>query len=239
MIKNKIMQKVTQKGPSLMGQKGLSPMGQILNVFFPPVCGICEKLSPRSLCNKCKKHIQNQVIYGVEDYKNTSSFFDEHIYLFRYSGEVRNAMLNYKFQEKAYIYTTFFDFFKNSEKIIVQIKKYDIIIPVPISKKRFKQRGYNQSEIFAREMAKFLKMDFDEKVLIKIKDNNAQSKLSMEERIKNVHDVYRIKNKQKIYNKKILIVDDIFTTGNTVNECAKLLIESSAKSVGIFTIAKD
>jgi ComF family protein len=112
-------------------------------------------------------------------------------------------------------------------------------MPVPISKKRLKQRGYNQSSLFAKELAKYLQIEYEEKILIKIKDNNAQSSLNEKERVKNVHGVYRIKNKQKIYNKKILIVDDIFTTGNTVNECAKLLIENKAKNVGVFTIAKD
>ena len=203
------------------------------------MCGFCGKLDRNSLCNKCKIQIQKNNLSKIEDYKNTSSYFDEHIYLFQYSGEIRNMILNYKFREKSYIYSTFVELIKNNKKICAQIKKYDIIMPVPISKKRLNTRGYNQSALIARKIAKMLNMCYEENILVKIKDNKPQSEMGQEKRKSNVKDVYTIKNKEKIYQKKILLIDDVFTTGNTVNECAKLLIENFASSVGIFTIAKD
>lgn len=208
-------------------------------MFFPPVCGFCGKLDRNSLCNKCKIQIQKNNLSKIEDYENTSSYFDEHIYLFQYSGEIRNMILNYKFREKSYIYSTFVELIKNNKKICAQIKKYDIIMPVPISKKRLNTRGYNQSALIARKIAKMLNMFYEENILVKIKDNKPQSEMGQEKRKSNVKGVYTIKNKEKIYQKKILLIDDIFTTGNTVNECAKVLIENFASSVGIFTIAKD
>ena len=147
--------------------------------------------------------------------------------------------MKYKFNEKSYIYRTFLEFIKNNKKICAQIKKYDIIIPVPVSKKRFKQRGYNQSALIAKNLAKTLNIDYKENVLVKIKDNKPQSEMGQDKRKSNVKGVYTIKNKEIINQKKILLIDDIFTTGNTVNECAKVLIENSANNVGIFTIAKD
>lgn len=84
-----------------------------------------------------------------------------------------------------------------------------------------------------------MQIQYEEKVLIKIKDNKMQSTLNKEERNKNVEDVYSIKNKNKIYNKKILLVDDIFTTGSTANECSKVLKKAMARNIGILTIAKD
>ena len=203
------------------------------------MCGFCGKLDRNSLCNKCKIQIQKNNLSKIEDYKNTSSYFDEHIYLFQYSGEIRNMILNYKFREKSYIYSTFVELIKNNEKICAQIKKYDIIMPVPISKKRLNTRGYNQSALIARKIAKTLNMCYEENILVKIKDNKPQSEMGQEKRKSNVKDVYTIKNKEKIYQKKILLIDDIFTTGNTVNECAKVLIENYASSVGVFSIAKD
>ena len=203
------------------------------------MCGFCGKLDRNSLCNKCKIQIQKNNLSKIEDYKNTSSYFDEHIYLFQYSGEIRNMILNYKFREKSYIYSTFVELIKNNKKICAQIKKYDIIMPVPISKKRLNTRGYNQSALIAGKIAKTLNMCYEENILVKIKDNKPQSEMGQEKRKSNVKDVYTIKNKEKIYQKKILLIDDIFTTGNTVNECAKVLIENFASSVGIFTIAKD
>ena len=208
-------------------------------MLFPPVCGICGKLDKNSLCNKCKIRLKKNALCKIENYKDTSSYFDEHIYLFQYTGEIRDTILKYKFNEKSYIYRTFLEFIKNNEKICAQIKKYDIIIPVPVSRKRFKQRGYNQSSLIARNLARMLNIDYKDNVLVKIKDNKPQSEMGQDKRKSNVKDVYKIKNKEKIYQKKVLILDDIFTTGNTVNECAKVLIENSASNVGIFTMAKD
>ena len=75
--------------------------------------------------------------------------------------------------------------------------------------------------------------------LYKIKNNKPQSTLKKEERQENVIGVYGIKNKKILQNKKIILIDDIFTTGSTVNECSKILKQSGVKQIGIFTIAKD
>ena len=121
------------------------------------------------------------------------------------------------------------------------MRKYDIILIVPISKQRKKSRGYNQSEILAKEIAKILQIKVNSKILIKTKNIIAQSTLKKEQRQKNVIGAYKVKNIEKIRNKKILIFDDIYTTGSTVNECAKVLVQAgiSKKNIGILTIAKD
>ena len=203
------------------------------------MCGICGKLEQKSLCNKCKIKLQKSAICKIEDYKNTSSYFDEHIYLFQYNGEIRDAILKYKFDEKSYIYRTFLEFIKNNENICAQIKKYDIIIPVPISKKRLNSRGYNQSSLIAKNLAQELNIEYSEKILIKIKDNKPQSEMKQDTRKSNVSGVYKVINEERINNKKVLIVDDIFTTGSTADECAKVLKDNSAESIGVFTLAKD
>ena len=74
---------------------------------------------------------------------------------------------------------------------------------------------------------------------MKSKDNKPQSEMNQDTRKSNVKGVYKVNNKEKIYNKKVLIVDDIFTTGSTADECAKVLKENDAGSVGVFTLAKD
>ena len=203
------------------------------------MCGICGKLDKNSLCNKCKIRLEKNALNKIENYKNNSSFFDEHIYLFQYDGEIRDTILKYKFNEKSYIYRTFLEFIKNNEKICAQIKKYDIIMPVPISKKRFSARGYNQSSLIAKNFANMLNLDYTEKVLIKFKDNKPQSEMKQDTRKSNVKGVYKVINKEKIYKKTVLIIDDIFTTGNTVDECAKVLKENDAECVGVLTLAKD
>ena len=115
------------------------------------------------------------------------------------------------------------------------------MVPVPISKIRYKNRGYNQTSVFASNLAKYLKIEYFENILGKIKNNNPQSLLNQEQREQNVHNVYKIKkyNITKIVNKNVLLVDDIFTTGSTVNECSKILNNFGTKNIDVFTIAKD
>lgn len=192
------------------------------------------------LCNKCKTLLNKQQIIGIDNYSlSQEKEFNEHMYLYAYDGIIRSLILKYKFQEKTYLYKIFLKNLKNNKKIYLFLKKYDIIIPVPISKKREKQRGYNQSSLLAKEISKDFNIKYNEKILMKDIHTEPQSSLSKEDRIKNVKNVYSVKNSEKIINRNILLIDDIYTTGNTVNECSRVLKQSGAKNIGILTIAKD
>lgn len=149
--------------------------------------------------------------------------------------------MSYKFKEKPYIYKTIVSFLGKKQKSFENLKKYDIILIVPINKKREKERGYNQSELIAKEISKIILAKIEKHILYKIKNTKPQSTLNKQQREENAKGAYIAKNTLKIENKKILIIDDIYTTGNTVNECAKMLIEKGIKksNIGILTIAKD
>ena len=131
------------------------------------------------------------------------------------------------------------NFLLKNEKFFPILKSYDTIIPVPISGKRKKQRGYNQSELIAREIAKRLGIDYDNQSLFKTKNIVEQSKLNKEERQKNIQGVYELRNQIMLKDKRILLIDDIYTTGSTVNECSRILSQAAPKKIGILTIAKD
>jgi ComF family protein len=127
------------------------------------------------------------------------------------------------------------------QKSFENLKKYDIIVIVPISNQRKRDRGYNQSELIGKEISKIIKVPIAKKVLYKIKNTVPQSYLNKKQREENAKGVYKAKNISNIYNKKILLIDDIYTTGNTVNECANALIKKGIKrtDIGVLTIAKD
>lgn len=131
------------------------------------------------------------------------------------------------------------NFTLNESRIVEKIKTYDTIIPVPISTKRKMQRGYNQSFLIAKKIAKSLNLEIINNCLYKDKNIIEQSKLNKEDRQKNIQGVYKLKNKEKLVNKKILLIDDIYTTGSTVNECCKILKQANPRKIDIFTIAKD
>ena len=112
---------------------------------------------------------------------------------------------------------------------------------VPLSWKRRLQRGYNQSQLIAETISNILQIKIESKILYKTKNIVPQSTLNKKERKENIKGAFKIRNIEKIKNKKILIIDDIYTTGNTLNECSKILIENGIKkeNIGVLTLAKD
>ena len=210
------------------------------NLVFPTCCLICGKLTKEILCKECKKEIYEKAIFKIERNRDAEKYFDEHIYIFEYKDKIRNLILDYKFNDKSYLYKIFSKIIIKNEKICGILKKYDIIIPVPIHKKRKNERGYNQSELIAREISrKIPNLEYRNDVVEKIKNTLPQSSLTKKQRKENVQNVYKVINKEKIVNKKVIILDDIYTTGNTVNYIAKILKEKKVKEITVLTIAKD
>ncbi len=208
------------------------------SIVFPPCCAICGKLNSKKCCKDCEKRINSQLNLNIEN--KAGYYFEKHMYLFKYKNEIRNLILDYKFRDKSYLYELFAKIITKNEKICGILEKYDIIIPVPIHKKRKKQRGYNQSELVARQISKNIaNLQLENKAFIKIKNNKPQSTLSKKQRKQNVKNVYKLENKGKIENKNIVLFDDIYTTGNTANEIAKILKRNGANKILVLTIAKD
>ncbi len=210
----------------------------VLNFIFPPVCGICLKISGKYICEECMELIKFKSLNKIDTYNNKN--FKEHLYIFKYEGIIRQRILDYKFREKSYLHSSFSEMILNSKENIEFIKKYDVLIPIPIHKDRMRTRGYNQSELIAKDLVYEIKnIKLENRVLIKTKNIIAQSSLNKKQRENNIKDVYQIKSAEKVMNKKVLLLDDIYTTGSTVNECAKILKEAGCIEVGIITIAKD
>ena len=164
--------------------------------------------------------------------------FQKLLYRFKYEGNSRKIILNYKFKEKSYLYKTFVNFLLKNEDFFNFIKNYDTIVPIPISKKRQKERGYNQSDLIAKEISKKIQIPYNN-VLIKSRNIIEQSKLNKEDRQKNIKGVYDLKNKEIIKNKKVILLDDIYTTGSTVNEASKILKQGNVKTISVLVLAKD
>ncbi len=218
---------------------------KISNLLYPPICGICEKINKDALCPKCNLELKKQSEVSIlqkeeiEENIKKEKYFEELMYIFKYEGQVRKLILDYKFNEKSYLYKTFVNFLLKNEKIFENIKKYDKIIPVPISKKRNKERGYNQSMLIAEEIANKTNLELVNNCLIKTKNIIEQSKLNKEDRQQNIQGIYNLQNARLIINKKILLIDDIYTTGSTVNECCKILQQANPKTIGVLVLAKD
>lgn len=212
-------------------------INSVLDYFFPPICGMCGEINENYICNNCYENIKKIKKCVINEYNNRN--FSKHLYIFRYEGIIRNKIIEYKFEDKGYLYKMFAKIILSDKKTCNFIKKYDVIIPVPISKKRKKKRGYNQSELVANELAQKLNQDIWTDIIIKKKDNKPQSELNKLERIKNVEDIYEINKPIEVKNKKVLLLDDIYTTGSTVNGIARKLKQNQTQEIGVITLAKD
>ena len=209
----------------------------LLDIIYPPVCGICDKINKKSLCKKCEIKIKPYQINEIKKIKNKS--FDYQIKILKYENIIRDKIIDYKFNEKAYLYKTFAKIILKNKKIYGFLKKYDIIMCVPMHIKKKMLRGYNQSELIAKELAKKLQIEKQFNNLVKIKDTKKQSTLTKEQRKTNLKNAFQIKNLEKVKNKKVILFDDIYTTGSTVEECSKVLKRVGVSSIAVVTLAID
>ena len=184
-----------------------------------------------NICNNCYNMFVINKIY--------KSYNRERFHMLKYEGIIRDKLIEYKFNDKPYLYRMFYEILIKDKNACDFLKGYDIIIPVPIHKKRKSLRGYNQSELIAKKLSDEFKMPMYIDVLKKQINTIPQSSLGKKARKSNAQNVYKVDNMQKIKNKNVVILDDIYTTGATANECIKVLKDAGAYRVGIITIAKD
>ena len=209
------------------------------------------------MCKSCNQELEKIAKVHVDKYNSKNIYYNEHIYLFKYEDYIRDKIISYKFDDKAYYYKTFVKILLKNKKICEILKSYDIIIPIPIHNKRRKERGYNQTELIAKQIVKELRTEHIQEIqqnsnissnleyldiLLKNKNSVHQSTLNKKQRLENAKNVYGLretKAAKTIAQKNILIFDDIYTTGSTANECAKIIRKLHPKKIGILTIAKD
>lgn len=207
---------------------------KVFDYVYPNMCGICGKriFSSSYTCTNCLSILK---CYRERIILNSNYPYDYMLNMYEYKGIVKSKICKFKFNEQKYIAKTFGNLIAKRVKELNL--EFDIIIPVPISINRYMERGYNQSYELAKILGKILKKAVCKDILIKIKNNKRQSMLHINERKKNVLGVYKTLKTDKIKEKVVLLVDDIYTTGATINECANVLKKSGANKVLVITIA--
>jgi ComF family protein len=114
----------------------------------------------------------------------------------------------------------------------------DLVVPVPLHPKRLRWRGFNQSVLLARQIGRAYKVSIDPFVLMRSRETAAQTQLAEDERLKNVRGAFALNPQRSVKQKSILLVDDVYTSGATVNECSRTLKRGGAKQVFVLTLAR-
>jgi ComF family protein len=218
----------------------------INDLLFPPRCPACDKLSiDGEFCVDCADELGKLKVQGpVCKFCGLKYEFcecDKYNYLF--SGIcssfinkdlAKNSVYAIKYGNRAYAAKTFGEILGADFESKFSEVDIDLVTAVPMSKSSKRKRDYNHAGLLAKSVADYLDKPFNNKVLVKIKNNKLQHELSAEERRKNVKGVYKAKG--DLEGKTVLLVDDIKTTGATLNECAKQLRLSGADRVFCATV---
>lgn len=203
----------------------------ILNFIFPLTCAVCGKNlkadDKRRICDECWNNVKYT---GIPIFPKP--YWLESIYACcSYEGAVKKCIHLLKYNGKTYIAHLLATLLVDCADTNFTIEDIDFFVPVPLHKKRHRQRGFNQAELLLKEMNR----KFNKKVvtdnLVKIKNTKSQVFLSGKERESNILDTFHLKNPEIFPDKNILLIDDVSTTGSTLNECAKTLRKAGAKKI--------
>jgi len=210
----------------------------ILDILYPKFCLNCGR-EGSYLCPDCQSTLEvssSHTEYQTEEIKDLyfalpyqNQLIKNLIKLFKYQPFVKELS-----QPLSSLIITHFQLI---EKSPADLAGY-ILMPVPLEKKKLKWRGFNQAEELAKGLISFLKIPLINDVLIKTRETLPQVELSGREREENIKGAFSCRNKEKISGKKILLVDDIYTTGSTMKEAARVAKAAGAKEIIGIAVAR-
>ncbi len=200
---------------------------------FEMVCHTCKKsLAPlkEPVCLKCGKTVEDTFVEYCFDCERTAFPFQRNRSVFPYNGKIRKAMHDFKYAHRKENAAFFSDAICSHLGAWIQGLDVDVIVPIPIHKRRKRHRGYNQAELLANEVGKRLQIPVDRTILERCENTKAQKELGRKERKINLENALKIhKNELQYY--RVLLIDDIYTTGATLGSAASVLKASGVKEI--------
>ena len=206
----------------------------ILDLLFPPKCVFCAKVlsGEQYWCEKCADNLH----LTVEGGKRSGEYYEYCVSPLYYIGDVRKSLLRFKFRGATLYAEAYGKILAACIRDNIDVQ-YDIVTWVPLSDKRKRERGYDQAKLVAAATASELETELTE-TLRKPKNIRAQSELrGKDERIANIDGAYEAVDSEFLKGKCVLIIDDIITTGSTLEECAKTLLAAGARNVVCAVVA--
>lgn len=199
------------------------------------MCPECEKTSVKlgtDICGKCGRALANEAEFCDTCIRNERAFVRARS-CYVYEGAPKKFVYRLKFGGRRYLAAFIAE---------AMVDRYldcgfecDCVVAVPLSAKRKRKRGYNQAELIAEELSSRLKLPLIDGALVKTKENKSQAKLKRREREENVRGVYEVTSPETFKGRRVLVVDDVMTTGATLGEVSRILYKAKARSVEALT----
>ena len=219
----------------------------LLNLFFPKACAGCQSLllsDEKVICTQCRheipltnhhKIVENEVMQKF--YGRIPLEFGAALFYFHKKGIVQEMMHKLKYKGQEEIGEIVGDWYAEELKNLEQIKNIDYIIPVPLHKKRLRERGYNQVAGFGKTLSENLKIPYDETVLKRKLYTKTQTKKDLLGRSDIIDSVFDISFSENHHGKHFLLIDDILTTGSTLEACSRALLKIPNSRISIVCMA--
>lgn len=219
----------------------------IINLFFPKACAGCDSLlvsNENTICTLCRHHIaitnhhlnpENEAFkkfYGRIPIEYASA----HLY-FHKKGISQEIIHKLKYQGQEEIGTVLGHWYADDLKKISVLQTADFIIPVPLHKKKLQERGYNQVTTFCLAIAKELNIPYNDSVLIRKTYSTTQSKKNLLGRTEGIESVFDITSNTEHHNKHFILIDDVITTGATLEACCRALLKIPGIKISIVCMA--
>jgi len=211
-------------------------------LVFPDNCLLCRQYlnsrHQRQLCSSCLSTLKfNTPLFDRQTGHEVFAF--EHAWSVCLYNETAQKLLHaFKYNAKTSLSKTFVPLMiEFIDRHHIPIQKFDLIAPIPLHPTRERERGYNQSALLSLGLSRHYGVAHKEALLLRQKFTNTQTELGAKQRWTNMLGAFRIKNSTNVQNKSILLIDDLFTTGATVNAAAEALKTAGALNVGILTFS--
>lgn len=221
-----------------------------LSLLFPEVCHACEQplaRGERLICTECniKLPYTDLHLHGATELNQLQQRFWGKVqvrFVFAYlhfqpRGRVQRLLHKLKYKGAQELGEHLGKRYGTVLHDYAYASHFDFVLPVPLHRLKLRRRGYNQSDQFAKGLAEALQLPWSSQVLERMLDTDTQTSKNRLDRWQNVAEVFRVKKPEAVEGKRVLLVDDVLTTGATLEACAQVLLQSGCSEVSVVTIA--